>query len=452
MSSFNHPFLNKLQINNSLLALVRDGEKYLYKDLLDRAKYILENVLNTIDGNTKNAIAIVDNFSDELNLDSIAMILAGIEKSLIIAPINDDSELEYKLKSGEINFIFQNCKIKKINEIKNKNSLFNKLEKNSGLIIFSSGSTGNPKAILHNLDLLLSKYINKKNKKINVLASLLFDHIGGLNTMFSTFCMGGSLIIPKSRKDPYEIARLIEEFNINLLPTSPTLLNLLLISGAYQRYNLDSLKLITYGTESMSESLLNRLKKTFPKVRFKQSFGTSEIGIASSNGDLLINITDMDFKIINNELFIKSPTQSIGYLNASNEVFKDGYFPTGDIVNVISKNNKEYLHIVGRKKDLINIGGEKVLPQEIENTLLEMPSIKDCLVYGESNPITGESISVKIVSDLNLNNMELKKEIRKFCKDKLAPYKIPTKVVIVDSINATNRGKKQRNGGGAARN
>ncbi|WP_416829777.1 AMP-binding enzyme [Helicobacter ganmani] len=91
-----------------------------------------------------------------------------------------------------------------------------------------------------------------------------------------------------------------------------------------------------------------------------------------------------------------------------------------------------------------------MLPQEIEGILLKMPYIQDCLVYGESNAITGQSVSAKVVLDAKVlfSNLELKKQIRIFCKDKLAAFKIPTKVEIVESLAMSERFKKLRLIGG----
>lgn len=443
MDNFSNPFLlHLLKINQNLAALSICDKQYSYYDLLHKTKESI-NIINDI--KQGSVIAIIGDFS----LDCISMILAGLNNNLVIAPLMDNNEVDSKLEAGEIDYVYKNNKITKLENKKSKNTLFNKLDNNAGLLIFSSGSTGKPKAILHNLNIYLKQYLNKRQKPINSLAMLMFDHIGGLNTMFSCLSMGANLIIPQNRKNPYEIASLIEKYKISLLPTNPTMLNLLLISGATKQFNLNSLRLITYGTESMNPSLLNRLKKEFINTRFKQSFGTSEIGIAKSSGELLINILDMDYKIIDNELFIKSKTQSLGYLNASNAAFgEDGYFATGDLVEIINKDDKQYIKIIGRKKELINVGGEKVFPNEVENIILEIPFIQDCICYGEKNNITNQSVVVKVATKSNLSNLELKKEIRKYCKNKLANYKIPTKIIKVDSILTTNRLKKDRYGGG----
>lgn len=205
----------------------------------------------------------------------------------------------------------------------------------------------------------------------------------------------------------------------------------------------------------MSDSLLAKLKNAFPKVRFHQTFGASEIGITqTTTKDNFIRLDNMEYKIVNNELFIKSHTNALGYLNSDNSVFdNEGYFATGDLVEVKNINGEEYIKIIGRAKEVINVGGEKVIPQEVEGVLLQIPFISDCVVYGESNAITGQSVSVKVVLDSEkieevesqshaTSNLALKKHIRTFCKDKLASFKIPSKVSIVESLEMNERFKR----------
>ncbi|ECZ0273109.1 long-chain fatty acid--CoA ligase, partial [Campylobacter jejuni] len=291
--------------------------------------------------------------------------------------------------------------------------------------------------------------LNKKSKKLNILLFLMFDHIGGLNTLFNCLSMNACAIAIKERKNIEALAQTIEKYQISLLPASPSLLSLMLVANVIEKYNLSSLKIISYGTEKMPEALLVKLKQTFPKVKFHQTFGTSEVGIAQTKSfGNYFKLENIAYKIINNELFLKSNMQSLGYLNADNSVFtNDGYFATGDLVEVINENGEEYIKIIGRNKEVINVGGEKVLPQEVEGILMQIPFIQDCLVYGQNNPLTGQSVCVKIVLEQNENpaNLEAKKEIRLFCKDKLASYKIPTKVEIVQKLEISERFKKIRN-------
>lgn len=446
MANFQHPFLQKIQSHNKdLPALIYDDMQYSYEDLL---KCVEEkaDILKIVPSGS--CVGIIGDY----DLDCVAFMLANLEQGNIIAPFThqDVSELDSKISEGQIDFIYSNKKIKKTNYAQNKHNIINLLQQNhaNGLILFSSGSTGKPKAIVHNLDNILKTYLQKQPKKMNILLFLMFDHIGGLNTLFNTLSIGACGIAVKNRKDIDLLAKTLQDYRIFMLPASPSLLNLMLLSNVHKKFDLSALKFITYGTEKMPNTLLQKLKTEFPNVRFHQTFGTSEVGITQTRThNNAIKLENINYKIINNELYLKSKTQSLGYLNADNSVFdNDGYFATGDLVEVVNIDGKEYIEILGRTKEVINVGGEKVLPAEVESVVLEIPFIKDCLVYQEANAITGQSVSVKVVLDSNhqTNNIELKKHIRMYCKGKLANFKIPTKVIIVENLTISERFKKVR--------
>ena len=463
-----HPFLRKIEsFEQDSICLIAQSQSHTYGELLDSTRNAL-NLLNDI--KASSVIGIIGDY----DLKTLAFFLACVEKGFIITPLSaslapKDSifspMLQSYIKEGQIDYLFYNNTLHSTHSTDKKHSIIASLQANhtSGLILFSSGSTGKPKAIVHNLNTLLQGFLEKKPKRINILLFLMFDHIGGLNTLFNVLSLGACGITLKNRKDMQEIAKSIQDYKIALLPASPSLLHLFLLSNPMQSYDLSSLRLITYGTEKMSDSLLAKLKNAFPKVRFHQTFGASEIGITqTTTKDNFIRLDNMEYKIVNNELFIKSHTNALGYLNSDNSVFDDkGYFATGDLVEVKTINGEEYIKIIGRAKEVINVGGEKVIPQEVEGVLLQIPFINDCVVYGESNAITGQSVSVKVVLDSEKievvefkshtnSNLMLKKHIRTFCKDKLAPFKIPSKVSIVESLEVSERFKKLRltNGGG----
>jgi len=198
----------------------------------------------------------------------------------------------------------------------------------------------------------------------------------------------------------------------------------------------------------MPESLLLKLRIAFPRTRLLQTFGTSETGITKtssrSSDSLEIRLDDPNtqYKIVEGELWLKSKTQVIGYLNASMESFtEDGWFKTGDLVEEVENS---YLRIKGRAKEVINVGGEKVLPSEVESIVLEIESVSDCTVYGAKNAITGQMVAVQIVLEVGIDKKEAKIFIRKYCKQKLDSYKVPVKFEFVDQTNYGERFKKKR--------
>ncbi len=373
----------------------------------------------------------------------------------IIVPIiaTASEEIANRIQSAEADYVFtydnEQFVSNKLHSKNEKHDYIEKLikEKRSGLVLFSSGSTGKPKAMLHDLDTLMQGYRGRKLKEVNTLIFLTFDHIGGIDTLLRLLSIGGTITIPASRQ-PNEISRLIERHQINVLPSSPTFLNLLLLSDLHQKYDLSSLKIIAFGAEPMPESLLLRLRKLFPDIEFQQKFGTSEtnaIKVTSRSSDSLFMKLDdpnLEHRVVDGELWLKSKTQVLGYLNAPMDDFtEDGWFKTGDLVET---SEDGYIKIIGRNKEIINVGGEKVLPSEVESILLEMDEFNDVMVYGEENQITGESVAVEVVLRQDIDKREAKKAIRKFCRDKLDSYKIPTKIKIVDQTNFGDRFKKIR--------
>lgn len=434
--------------DNDQTAIIYDGKKYSYNELYIKIKEIESFIKDKI--KSGEVVAILADYS----FVSIALFFALYENKNIIAPITLTSKKEIDGKVKEsfsakiINLENENLVITNIKS-EASHKIINDLQtsKCAGLILFSSGSTGAPKAMIHNLDTLVDSYRDKKQKQINMLVFLMFDHIGGINTMLNILSMNATMIIPQNRNAD-DICKLIEEYKIAVLPSSPTFLNLILINRSYEKYDLSSLRMITYGTETMPEGLLGRLKAVFSKVKFLQTFGTSETGIAatssksSSSTFMKIDDENLEYKIVDNELWLRSKTQILGYLNRSMESFtNDGWFKTGDLVEL---DNEGFIKIIGRNKEIINVGGQKVLPSEVESVLLGMDEIEDCLVYGEQNAITGQSVSCDVVLKSGVEADGFKILVRKFCKDKLDNFKIPTRVNVVQKTEFTERFKKSR--------
>ncbi len=313
-----------------------------------------------------------------------------------------------------------------------------------GLVLFSSGSTGKSKAALHNFAKLLDKFKVPRNKMCT-LTFLLLDHIGGLNTLFYTLSNGGAVVSVRSR-DPDVVCQAIANYKVELLPTSPTFLNLLLISEAYKRHDMSSLKLVTYGTEVMPESTLLRINDVFPNVRLQQTYGLSELGILRSkskdNRSLWVKIGGDEFqtKVVDGILWIKADSAMLGYLNAPSPFNEEGWMITGDMVEV----DGEYMRILGRQSEIINVGGQKVYPAEVESVLLQMENVDDAVVFGEKNPITGFMVTARVNLKTPEDPRAFKQRMFAFCRDKLASFKIPVKVEIISQETYNARYKRMR--------
>jgi acyl-CoA synthetase (AMP-forming)/AMP-acid ligase II len=315
-----------------------------------------------------------------------------------------------------------------------------------GLVLFSSGTTGRSKATVLDFAKVLAKY-GEPTRPLRTLAFLNLDHIGGINTLFHTLSQGGALItIPE--RTPATVCEAIAEYRVEVLPTTPTFLNMLLISRAYEQYDVSSLKLITYGTEPMPERTLKRLKAALPDIRFKQTYGLSELGImptkSKSDDTLWVKLggAGFEYRIVDNVLWIRSEMAMLGYLNAPAPFDDEGFFNTQDAVEV----DGEYVRILGRKSEIINVGGEKVYPSEVENVLLEIPNIAEATVSGKASHVTGMVVkaTVKLIEPADARTV--RRQVQEHCARRLEPFKVPALVVISEDDQHSDRFKKIRSG------
>ncbi|EBX1770166.1 long-chain fatty acid--CoA ligase [Salmonella enterica subsp. enterica serovar Poona] len=319
-----------------------------------------------------------------------------------------------------------------------------KLDKHAGIVLFSSGTTGTPKAIVLSFNKMIEN-ANRKENNSRIISFLNYDHVGGINTILHGLCNGGCVVFPMDRQAK-TILQTIEKWQVQILPTTPTFINMLLMSGEHHKYNLSSLKLITYGTESMPSSTLEKAAAIFPNVRFKQTYGLSELGIlptkSKNNDELWLKIggKGFDYKIVDDILWIKSDSAMLGYINAIEPFDNEGYFNTQDVV----EQDGEYIRILGRKSDIINIAGEKVYPAEVEGILNQVPGVLDVVVIAEPNPVTGMGIRALIRYDNNFDQNILRSVIIRHARNNLDFFKQPMLYNFTQDELHTSRFKKRR--------
>ena len=428
-------------------AIVWKDEIYPYNFLLERIHYWRGKIQSeAIPSGT------VTPLEADFSPNSIALFLALIEHGSILVPLTASVEARkpefIKIAQGEVSLTIDagdRSTIEKLPHCAN-HEFYQKLRqlRRPGLVLFSSGSTGKSKAVVHDFVRLLEKFRVRRNR-LRTITFLLYDHIGGVNTMLYTLSNGGCIVTVQVRS-PDAVARAIEKYQVELLPTSPTFLNLLLLSEAYKRYDLSSLKTITYGTEPMPESTLKRIHEIFPQVQLLQTYGLSELGILRSKSkdstSLWVKVGGHGFetKVVDGILWIRAQSAMMGYLNAANPFDEEGWMNTEDEVEV----DGDYIRILGRRTDIINVGGQKVYPAEVESVLMHIDNVRDATVYGEKNPITGHIVAARVSLFKPEDLMQLKKRVRAFCKDRLASYKIPVRFEIAEQEQISGRYKKLR--------
>jgi acyl-CoA synthetase (AMP-forming)/AMP-acid ligase II len=202
-----------------------------------------------------------------------------------------------------------------------------------------------------------------------------------------------------------------------------------------------SLKKITYGTEPIQQFILDEFSRRYPHIKLQQTYGLSELGILSSKSKasnsvwVKIGGRGYNYKVVKGILHIKAKSAMVGYLH-TNEQFRGGWYNTGDLV----EKKGGYMRFLGRQSEIINVGGEKVLPSEVEAVIQCIPNVSEVKVYGAPNNLMGEVVEAQV--RLRKPEAGAYKRILKYCVEHLdRAVKVPVKVNIVHKDLHTRRFK-----------
>lgn len=442
--------LNTFNQHSEKDAIVWQEQPYSYAFLAERIAYWQLQIQHQ-NMSVGSVVMIEADFSP----NAIALFLALVEHQCILVPITQSvsAKRDEFSHTAEVEWLIciderDNAQFVK-QQTQATHAFYQALRKQQvpGLVLFSSGSTGKSKAAVHDLAKLLDKFKVTRHA-MRAVSFLLYDHIGGVNTLLYTLSNAGCVITLQDRKPDY-VLRMVEKFKVELLPTSPTFINLILLSGACDQYDLSSLTTVTYGTEPMPESTLQRFHQQFPHIRMLQTYGLSELGIMRSkskdSGSLWMKVGGEGFetRIVEGILEIKAHSAMLGYLNAPSPFTADGWFHTGDMV----EQDGEYIRVLGRKSELINVGGQKVFPAEVESVLQQLPEVAEAEVFGQENALVGNMVCARIrlsESVSQLPKKQIKLLIKQHCLALLESFKVPAKLVFDESEQFSARFKKQR--------
>lgn len=434
--------------NSGAEAMVWQGKTVTYAWLLERLNYWLAD-LEARGIQPGAVVAIIGDYSP----NSIALLLALIQKNCIVVPLtvqNEAKRNEYiEAAMSEACFTIDADDTATFTTYSRAadHDYYTRLRENGhpGLVLFTSGSTGAGKAAVHDCARLLEKY-RVQRQNFRTLTFLLYDHIGGIDTMLYSLSNGSCIITVQDRL-PDTVCRAIQDHRVEVLPVSPSFLNILLLSEAYDSYDLSTLKYITYGAEVMPETTLKKCAALFPGVTLLQKFGTTEVGTlrskSRSNESTWVKIGGEGYetRVADGILHIRARSAILGYLNAPSPFTEDGWFITNDLVEV----DGDYMRILGRKQEVINVGGEKVNPAEVENVIYELAAVKEVSVFGEVNAILGNIICAKAsMADPAQDKKAFIKHVKAHCAARLERYKVPLKIEVVECRLHSDRFKKMR--------
>ena len=343
-------------------------------------------------------------------------------------------------------------------------------DKDDAAIYFSSGTTGFPKAILHNHESLMHAAKVEQNhhgqtKDDVFLCIPPLYHTGAKMHWFGSLLTGGKAVLLKG-VTPKTIMETVSNEKCTivwlLVPWAQDIL-LALDRGEIKKedYNLDQWRLMHIGAQPVPQSLIKRWKEYFPHHQYDTNYGLSEsigpgaVHLGVENIDKVgaigvpgygwqVRIVDEDGKDVKQgdvgELLLKGPgVMTCYYKNpeATAETLKDGWLYTGDMAE---QDADGFIYLVDRKKDVIISGGENIYPVQIENFLSKYPKVKDVAVIGLADPRLGEITAAIIETKDGVECTE--DEINEFCKE-LPRYKRPRRIIFEDvPRNATGKIEK----------
>lgn len=477
-------------------------DKIAYADEIESISYENLNIetknlsfyLNEKNLNSGDAASIILPNSVNWIVSCFAIVRLGC----LVVPISYDSvlsEIEYKLKDSntkvvittneiknkikselifkyKIQFITiddqkENLNLSKIRKIKHKHILLKDDIDKPSYILYTSGTTGQPKGVLLTtrgmLWVIASCWmpIAGLNKKSKVLSPLPLFHSYALNLSVLGILASGAFEFLLPKFSPIDILNKAKEKHFNFLPGVPTMFHYLLSTAKKDNLKLNNIETCVSAGAIMPAKLNSDFEKYF-NIELLDGYGITETstmvtmnwsGKQRNMGSCGLPLPGMSVRIIDSncldvksgeegELICRGPNVMIGYYkkeNETNKILKNGWYYTGDLAK---QDLNGFITITGRLKEIIIRGGQNISPTEVEEVILKYPKILDCAVVGLKHSQLGEVPAAFVI----LKDGEIfdELEIKKFCTNELSKYKIPDIVQKTNFIPRTGSGKTMR--------
>jgi long-chain acyl-CoA synthetase len=338
------------------------------------------------------------------------------------------------------------------------------------LLQYTGGTTGIPKGamlthrnIVSNVVQLTSWFPDLNCGKERFLSVLPFFHAFGMTVALNLAIFTGCSLIVLPRFDADEVIRTIRKKRPTIFPGVPAIYTALMAHPKVDSFDLTSIRFCVTGAAPMPVEIIRQFERKTGSI-IVEGYGLSEASpVTHANpiygthkpGSIGVALPDTDCRIVDaetgtrqmqidqvGELIVRGPQVMKGYWKNKQEtldVIRDGWLHTGDLATM---DGSGYIFIVDRKKDLVISGGYNIYPREIEEVLYEHPKVQDAAAIGVPNPKRGEAVKVFIVP--KKGETLSRQQILDWCKEKLAPYKVPKEVEFLDCLPKTTVGKVLR--------
>jgi len=492
-------FIGDMPIRNAKMypdkeAIIFEDKRLTFKTLNEDINSLSNSLLDKIGVKPGDRAALLLKNCHQL----IVIYFATQKIGAIFTPLN------YRLTFDELVFMLNDCRantlffskefidfydiaIKKCSDLKNhilidgdtRDALFNyedlissrlkkepdiKIDgKTDSAILYTSGSTGRPKGVILTHDNLVSNSINTviegDTREEDITLNFLPLLASIPEQFLPHFYVGATNVILKEF-DPIKIFETIQKEKVTHFDAVPTMYIVLLESPEIEKYDLDSLRIVMFGSAPMPIEVIKEFMKRFPGVSLIQGYGLTEAGVAVAFlkpkdqvrkiGSIGREIINVDVRIVDEngkdvptsekgELICKSRAVMKGYYNLPEETratLKNGWLYSGDLAK---RDEEGYIYLVGRKKDIIKSGGFGIAPAEVEEVLYRHPSVKEAAVFGIPHFKWGEAVHA-VVAPKEGTTLTAE-EIIVFCKDKMAGFKRPRSVEIIKELPKGTFGK-----------
>jgi acyl-coenzyme A synthetase/AMP-(fatty) acid ligase len=324
-------------------------------------------------------------------------------------------------------------------------------------VLLTSGTTGLPKLVLHSLSSLTGA-IRRSDaaERPAVVWSTFYDirRYGGLQIFLRAVVGGGSLVLSSATEPIGDFLKRAGSHGVTHISGTPSHWRRALMSPFARSIAPVYVRL---SGEIADQAILDHLRVTYPGARVAHAFASTEAGVAFEVGDGLAGFpagligrsgTDVEMKIEDGSLRIRSPRTAMRYVGGQEAAIRDedGFVDTGDIVEL--RDGRYYF--VGRRGGIINVGGLKVHPEEVEAVINRLPGVRMSLVKPRKNMITGAVVVADVVATSEVESSgavasgALSRDILNACRSALAPYKVPAAIRFVPSLDVAASGKLVR--------